>query len=162
MKEIQFDFENIGGLHHCYCIPATSFAGYSLNYLTKRVVLNSVDPTVVVSIPMYADGTYSFTENHGRDAAGDYWQPTVDGIIPKGSLENASLLEELERGEWVVLAVDSNGSVRVCGDADTPLTFSTNTTTGSAPSALNGISFSFSGKLGHPSYVVDFDMDDLS
>ena len=153
MKEIVFDTDNIGGLHRVIAIPPSLYI-IERNYATGEYSLEITDDSQAVSIPVYADATYSFVESHGRDEVGDWWQPTMTGTIPKASKDNAVLIEELERGEWVVLCEDNNGVLRLCGDNQTPLSFATESTTGAAATDINGTTFTFTGKLGHPSPVI--------
>ena len=154
MKKLTFDTDNIGGLHVLYAIPPSAFTlGY--DYGTRKYTLAVPDATDVVMIETFADGTYTFGESHGRDEHGDWWQPTIAGQIPKQSQANAEVMETLERGQWVVLSKDNNGVLRLAGDMDTPLTFSTEASTGALATDMNATSFTFTGKLGKPSPVID-------
>lgn len=159
MRTLTFDFDNIGGIQHVYAIPAEVFQAITINYATLRRALRMLSADDVVNIPVYADESFSFEEPHGRDDHGDYWQPSISGIIPAASFNNAQLIETLERGEWVVVHVDQNGIERVSGDEDTPLIFGSTASTGSLHTDRNGCSFSFTGKLGHPSHIIDHDME---
>ena len=154
MKKLTFDTDNLGGLLRVYALPTGSYT-LVYNYGTKKYTLTLTSTTDVVAIDVYADGTYSYAESHGRDEHGDWWQPTISGQIPRHSEDNADVMETLERGEWVVLSEDSNGVLHLSGDDDTPLTFSTEATTGAQTTDMNGTAFTFTGKLGHPSYVVE-------
>lgn len=154
MRKLKFDTDNIGGLQKVCALPVGSYT-LVYNYATKTYSLTLGDTTEAVLLEVYADGTYSFGENHGRDEHGDYWQPSVGGQIPRHSADNADLLETLERGQWVVLCYDNNGVLRLAGDDQTPLTFSTEATSGAQTTDMNGTAFTFTGKLGHPSYVVE-------
>ena len=157
MKELLFDFNCIGGLANIYAIPPSSLSAITIDYETGRRSITLSGTSDVVSIPRYADETFSFSEHHERDEHGDYWEPTIQGVIPKASLDNASLIEELERGEWVVLVQDHNGVVRLCGDKDTPLTFATDAGSGEVYADRNHTTFTITGKLGHPSWVLDYE-----
>ena len=154
MIELNFDFSTVGGVANIYAIPLSSYSGVSMNYATGNRYLTLLNTTGVIKIPRFADETFSFEETHGRDEHGDYWDPLVRGVIPNASLDNASVIEELERGEWIVLTVDHNGAVRVCGDGDTRLSFSTTASTGSTYADRNHTAFELRGRLGHPSWVV--------
>lgn len=150
MKTITFNRDNLGGMIQCIAIPPSAIE-LTYDYVSHIYELTLTDDTDVVEIPSFADGTFSFTESHGRDEHGDWWQPLVAGRIPRHNPDNAVMIETLERGEWVVLCQDGNGMLRLCGDEQTPLTFSTEATTGEAPTDMNSTAFSFTGKLGHPS-----------
>lgn len=79
--------------------------------------------------------------------------------IPKLRRDTNLIIEQLERGEWLVLSQDHNGTVYLSGSVDVPLTFSCEKTTGDSYTALNASSFLFEGKQPAPSLVID--MDDL-
>ena len=98
MRTLTFDFDNIGGIQHVYAIPAEVFQAITINYATLRRALRMLSADDVVKIPVYADESFSFEEPHGRDDHGDYWQPSISGIIPAASFDNAQLIETLERG----------------------------------------------------------------
>ncbi len=153
MKTITFNRDNIGGLSLCVAIPPDSF-DLTYDYVSHEYTLGVLSDADLIEIPCNADGTFSFTESHGRDEHGDYWTPLASGRIPRQDKENTELIEILARGEWVVLCIDSNGQLRLCGDEQTPLTFSTDETTGALPSDMNHVAFSFTGKLGHPSLFI--------
>ena len=153
MKEITFDRDNIGGLHRIIAIPPSLYT-MEHDYATGENSLEITDDSQAVAIHVYADGTYLFGETHGRDEVGDWWQPTITGTIPKLCPGNAAIIEELERGQWVVLCEDSNGVLRLCGDSRTPLSFGTDATTGGATTDINGTAFTFTGKLGHTSPFI--------
>ena len=159
MRTILVTDDRLGGLHHIHCIPVSVMGEIEIDYATglHSFTLNSTDG--VYDIPCLGGDDYSFGEEHGRDENGDYWQPTVVGIIPHPDLLNAGDIEALERGEWIVLCEDQNGVLRLCGDEDTQLTFSTATTSGTAPTDKNQVVFTLTGKLGHPSYVVEGGID---
>lgn len=156
MIEPVFDFNTVGGVAYIYVIPKTAISSISVDYTTGLHVLTLSDTSSVVKIPRYADETFSFAENHGRDEHGDFWTPSVSGVIPKSSTDNAVLIEKLERGEWVVVTQDHNGAVRICGDLDTQLTFSTDAGSGATYIDRNQTAFTLTGKLGHPSWVIEY------
>jgi hypothetical protein len=159
MKTLTFDFDNIGGIQHVYAIPAEVFQAITVNYATLRRAISMLSTTDVVKIPVFADESFSFQEPHARDEHGDYWQPSISGVIPAASFANADLIETLERGEWVVVHIDQNSVQRVSGDEETPLIFQSTADTGTMYADRNGCSFTFTGKLGHPSYIIDHNME---
>ncbi|MBR6958418.1 MAG: hypothetical protein IKH73_08235 [Erysipelotrichaceae bacterium] len=53
-----------------------------------------------------------------------------------------------------MLCEDNNGTLRLCGDDEIPLTFATDAGTGASTTDINGTTFTFTGKLGHPSPVI--------
>lgn len=155
MKKLIYDGDNIGGLYDVYAIAADAYEGVTLDYSTgvNSLTLDS-DDNNIICIPVYADESFNFTESHGRDENGDFWSPNITGAIPCAA-KNAELIEELEMGEWVCVSVDHLGNARVSGDSDTPLTFSTETNSGTMYADRNCATFSMTGTLGHASIVVE-------
>ena len=159
MKQITFDFDNLGGLAEIYAIPPSSFVRVRQDYIKNRKVLEVKNREDIIAIPMFADDTFSFSEEHKRDDGGDYYQPTIEGVIPKIALENEEIIETLERGEWMVLSQDHNGVVHLSGNEDVLMTFSSNSTTTAAKNTRNQIAFKFECKSAEPSPILF--MDDL-
>ena len=153
MKTITSTDDRIGGLHMVYVIPLGLFGGIGINYATGERSITLSSTSGVYALPCMAEN-YLFDEQHERDEHGDWWQPTIQGAIPHPDEVSAADIEELERGEWIVVCEDQNGVLRVCGDEDTQLTFSTANTSGTISTDKNQVAFTLTGKLGHPSYVV--------
>lgn len=154
MKTIATTDDRLGGLLTIYAIPVGVFGGIDIDYATGERSITLSSSAEVYAIPCLGGDDYSFSEQHERDENGDWWQPTLQGAIPHPDMANASDIEELERGEWIVLCEDNNGVWRLCGDEYTQLTFATDTTSGAASTDKNQVAFTLTGKLGHPSYVV--------
>ena len=103
MKVINYDFENIGGLLQVLAVPPSSFLRIRKDYVTNLNYLELRNRDGIISLPIYADDTYSFSEDKENGDAGDAWSVRVEGVIPKLSPVNRELLEVLERGLWYVL-----------------------------------------------------------
>ena len=159
MKKISFDFENVGGLTECYAIPLSSFLRIREDYVYNTKVLEVQNRDDIISIPVFMDSSFSFGEEHDWDEGGDFWQPTIEGIIPKNCLDNASDIETLERGAWMLLSKDCNGIVHLSGTEDFLLKFTDTKNSGAAATDVNQISFTFTGKQGCPSIILS--QDDL-
>lgn len=159
MKKISFDFENVGGLMECYAIPISSFLRIREDYASNTKVLEVQNRDDIISIPVYMDSSFSFSEQHDLDEGGDFWQPSIEGIIPKDCMDNASDIETLERGSWMLLSKDYNGICRLSGTEDFLLKFTDTKTTGAAATDVNQISFTFTGKQDCPSIILS--QDDL-
>lgn len=153
MKTLATTDDRIGGLHVVYAIPIGTAYSLDIDYVTGQRSFAISNTDGVYALPCLAED-YVFGETHERDENGDFWQPTIQGSIPHPSADNAADIEALERGEWVVLCEDQNGTWRLCGDEDTPLTFSTDTTSGTVSSDKNQVAFTLTGKLGHPSWAM--------
>lgn len=157
MKEIKIEFDNIGGLAQIYAFPPSDLLRIRHDYRadTDSVELKTRENVVV--IPVYADRSFMFDEKKSTAEGGDYWQISIEGVIPKLGREHSTMIERLERGEWLVLSQDHNGIVHLSGSTEVPLSFSAEKTSGDAYTALNGSSFVFEGSQPAPSVVVDLD-----
>lgn len=160
MKIINYDFENIGGLLQVIAVPPSSFLRVRKDYVTSLNYLELRNRDGIISLPIYADDTYSFSEDKENGDAGDAWSVRVEGVIPKLSPVNRELLEVLERGLWYVLAVDGNGEVHWCGQEEALLQFNTNKTSGQTATNRNGTTFTFSCVQDEPTVYIT-EMEDL-
>ena len=125
MKAMHYDFENVGGLLQVIAVPPASFVQIRKDYASGLNYLELRNREDIVSIPVYANDTYSYNEDKEVNDAGDCWNVSIEGVIPKLSPANHQLMEMLERGLWYVLAVDGNGAVHWCGQEDALMLFAT-------------------------------------
>lgn len=155
MTEIIFDFENVGGLRECYAIAVSAFRGTRTDLVTNLHQLNNIiRKDDVIAIPMYADDTFSFSEDDDEKDGNKIWIPHIEGIIPKAGL-NQQTMERLSRGEWIVLSEDNNGIVRLSGTAEIPLRCKVGDSTGTAYVERNGSLFVFEAKEMQPSVLME-------
>lgn len=157
MKEINFDYNNIGGLAEIYAFPPADLLRVRHDYRSGKDCVEMKTRDNIVAIPVYPDRSFVFDEQKSTADGGDYWQISIEGIIPKLRHEVAQIIETLERGEWLVLSQDHNGTVHLSGSVEVPLSFACEKTTGDSYTALNGSSFTFSGSQPAPSRVIDMD-----
>lgn len=157
MESIGFDFENVGGLAECYAIPVDVFKRIRVDYVRDLRVLEVSARKRVIAIPMYADDSFRHHEEKKHGDGGDYWEVDIEGVIPKWCKDVDVQLEELERGEWLVLSRDNNGVVRLSGSVHTPLWFEGERDTGAAYAERNGVTFHFTGNQARPSQTLDME-----
>ncbi len=157
MKKIKFNFENVGGLAEVYAFPPADFLRLRHDYVNDSDSLELRTRDNVIAVPVYGDRSFVFSEEKDRADGGDYWDVSIEGVIPNINKENQRLVETLDRGEWLVLSMDNNGVVHLSGTTDVPLSFSSRKASGDAYSALNGIEFSFRGGQASPSVILDLD-----
>lgn len=160
MKKIEFDFNNIGGMAELYAIPLSSFLRVRRNHVTKKNVLEVQNRADIIAIPIYANDSFYFLENHAYDDGGDYFDVEIGGVIPKLAQDNADLIETLQRGRWMVLSQDLNGTVHLSGNEDVLMKFEDSKSSGTRSSERNQNAFTFKCKSDRPSEVLD--MDDLA
>lgn len=165
MNTINFSYQNRGGINNVYAIPPEAVKYCRLNPRTGKYNLKlwSTRPfdAVVVNIPVIASG-YKWDEEHMYDDKGHYYDVSVSGKIPRCDASNRTIISDLERGKWCVLAVDNNGELKFAGDADHPLYFSSSSTTGESPAVFNGCNFIIEGQIPFKSvYIEDFEFGDL-
>jgi len=154
MKQVIFDYENIGGLTEIFAIPPSVVKNIHKNYVTGLMDFDIIDLSDVIYIPVYANDTFQYSEEKTDTDAGSAWDVDIEGVIPKICHENDDVLQELEQGEWFVISVDYNGVIHLSGREDAPMTFKCKRGSGTSPSSRNGISFTFSCSQPYPSYIV--------
>lgn len=161
MKVINYDFDNVGGLLQIFAIPSTSFLCIRKDYVANLNYLELRSQDDLISIPVYANDTYMYSEDKTTTDAGDIWSVSVEGVIPKLYSYNKGLIEILERGLWYVLAVDGNGEVHWCGQEDALMLFNTQKTSGQTAANRNGITFTFSCVQDEPTIFIT-DLEELA
>ena len=154
MKRVNFDFDNIGGLSKVFAIPPDSFVRIRTDYVDNTKSLELRRRENIIEIPIYADDTFSYTEEQLDSDAGDGYSILIEGVIPKHSNINNKVVEDLERGVWLILTEDNNGVVRLSGDDNVKLKFISNKTTGKKATIRNGISFTLQCVQEDPSVLI--------
>lgn len=160
MVYINFDFNNVGGLAEIYAIPPADVLRIRHDYRRDTYALELKTRDNIIVIPIYGDRSFSFDEQKSTADGGDYWEISIEGVIPKLCQDNSAIIERLERGDWLVLHSDNNGVAHLSGSVDIPLECSSDKTSGDSFTALNGTTLTFSGKQPSPSLVID--LDDLN
>lgn len=89
--------------------------------------------------------TLGFTQAGKRDRHGDYFQPSLKGVLAKATPTVAAGLEALDGRRFVLLYRDHNGTTWLVGTVDEPLSFSDKYDAGTA-TARNNYDFTFSGE----------------
>lgn len=158
MKTLTFDFDNRPGLARILVIPPKSFRRLRYDYIMSIQHLEVVDRANIIEIPIFADNSFAVSEKQSSADGGDLWDVNISGCIPKN--ENTHIVELLERGDWLVICQDQNGTVKLYGTVDVPLRFLSDKSSGS-PSAMNGIRFTFSAKEPEPSVTLANDITAL-
>ena len=153
MKTLIFDFDNVHGIATMYAVPATAVSKCVRNPMTGDVILRLTDSDNVIEIPTYQGDRFKTEEVHQLTDGGDCWDVKISGIIPKRCALNETVIQKLERGEWIVLAQDANGVIVIYGTTDVPLKFTHSRSSGSS-GELNGSAFTFSAKESAPSMVL--------
>ena len=153
MKQIEFDFFNVGGIQKMYAIPDTSFVRALEDATSGRCILELISTESVIDIYTIYD-TIVFSEEQARASAGVNYEITIAGIIPKSSLPNREQLLALENTPLFILFMDNNDQIRLAGTADNQLTFTRKDTTGTLNSR-NQIEFEIKGKQTRPCYFID-------
>ena len=153
MKILIFDFDNLHGIANMYAIPVACVTKCVRNPMTGDVILTLTNSDDVIEIPIYQGDSFKTEEVHQLADGGDCWDVKVSGIIPKRCALNETVIQKLERGEWMVLAQDANGVIVMYGSTEVPLKFTHSRSSGSS-GELNGSAFVFSAKESAPSMVL--------
>jgi len=90
--------------------------------------------------------TLSFTEESKTDANGTWYQQVISGFAPGDKPELVALMENLEKGRFLVMLRDSQGIRRLVGTPYSPLELQSNFNSGDKRSDLKGFAFKFTGQ----------------
>ena len=166
METFNFNFQNRGGINQIYAISWGAVRYLRQNYRTKawqlKLYNNIPLGSHVIQIPVIALG-FAFNEQRIDDESGIHYEQTISGTIPKCSLENTALLKCLEMGRWLVLSSDNNGYLRLSGDKDCLMHFTSNSSSGSNTVELNATQFEFSAQTPEPAkYIERFLLSDIT
>lgn len=162
MKEIGFDYENMGGVSVLWAVPRAAVRRVRVSGCVDGVLvyrLELLSRRDVVRMPVVADGTFALTEKKGHAKGGDYWDVDVTGVIPKWDGGTGAVVDVLDRGEWLVVVRDNNGVVRLLGSRGVALRFESERSTGVLPSDRNGVTFHFKGRQPRASLVLGMDVE---
>ena len=155
MKTFDIETDNVGGLFRLLAVPQASCSRVRKDYAQKANYIELKRKDDVIEIPACADMTFSFTEENQKSENGDAWNIEIEGVVPGTYKKNSVLVEELERGEWYVYAVDQNGCARWCGTDKVKMYFTATKSSGDSFASRNGISFTLSCIQESPSLPVD-------
>ena len=153
MKQITFDFYNIGGIQKIYAIPETSFRRVLEDTTSGNCTLSLIRIDDIIEI-YTVDDTLLFTEEQIRNAPGNAYQVSITGIIPKSNPINRKQMLRLENTPLLALFIDNNDFVRLAGTEENRMIFKRKDTTGTMQSR-NQIDFEISGTQSNPCYFID-------
>ena len=143
MKNIVANLDNLGGLISVYAVPPASFDKIRIDYTEHTKTVEFVRYDDIIEIPVLPDSDYQFFELCEDTEAGTGYKVSVEGVIPRIAKVNEDVIEELERGEWYVLAVDQNGVSHWCGHEDSLMHFTSSNRTGATSASRNATEFTF-------------------
>lgn len=150
MKMIDFDFDVVGGIVRVYAIGAKDVGRVTYYPESGQWRFSLKEGAVVIEIPVYAPSGVEFVEQQRLEAGADVYEMSLTVRIPKQG--NALVARELERGEWIVVFMDSNGDIRMCGTSELPMVFASNRTITNDANYNSGV---FSVVSGEPSKEID-------
>lgn len=140
----EFEMESMGG------VVGFNFSPIE-NIVTIPEVINDC-----IGTPITFSGTFAFltgiairdslnfSEKQKIADAGESFSTVITGMIPKLTKEYLYLFNEMKRHRFVVLVIDNNGFLRLCGTKDAGMRFSFDQDSKNTPGQLNGFEFSFS------------------
>jgi hypothetical protein len=140
---------NLGGLSSLLYIPHEWVNEAAYNRIVSALhnwqeAITLEDETDWLTMPLLHRGR-SFSENSLRSEQGNYYEPTIEGIIPNLRPAVTGLLEEMENYRYLVRLTDRNGKPWLIGTLDAPLSFRAEAT-GGGDSALNNYRIAFSAQ----------------
>lgn len=157
MRKISFNIDNVGGVAEIYAFPPADLLRLRHDYATGADSVELLTRENIVAIPVYPGRAFHFSEEKSLDDGGCCWSVSIEGVIPGIDNEHDELVGILERGEWLVLSMDNNGTARLSGTQEVPLQFSSTRSSGEEYAGLAGTEFSFQGVEPEPSAVIDID-----
>ena len=153
MKTIDFNFDNVGGVTSIYAFAPQSVQSILLQPSKGTAKLTLVANANIIELPVYAPTSTSWNEEHTIEDAGDTFAVAVSGFIPRHA--GIKEVNELSRGEWMVVHQDANGDILLSGTTEVPLHFTSGKTTGTDGSTRNGTAFTFAASQPSPSILID-------
>ncbi|MEG1861013.1 MAG: hypothetical protein RR206_04910 [Bacteroidaceae bacterium] len=160
MKTTKFDFDNVGGLARIFAIPTNSLLRIRRDYVRNKRYLEVKNRKQIVDVAIYADSSFSFSEEQTYEDGGLLYNVEISGVIPKIGAANDTVIRTLERGEWLVLHQDRNGTVQLSGTLEVPLRFASSKTSGDTADSLSGYAFKFTASEPDGSMIITLDSPD--
>ena len=151
MKTIEFSFDNIGGMSRLYLIDVAGLVRVDTNVSNGSVCPVLASGAHIYNIEVYGGDDFHFSEQMSLEDAGEAYDVNISGFIPR--MDNLMTVTELERGEWLAIHKDANGTILMTGTREVPLRFITNKDTGIAASR-NAVAFSLEAIEPTPSVLV--------
>ena len=151
MKTIEFNFDNVGGMSRLYLIDVGGMIRVDTNATDGRVRPVLANDARVYNIEVYGGDAFQFTENMTLEDGGEAFAVSISGFIPR--LDNLVTVTELERGEWIAVHRDANGTILMSGTREVPLRFVTSKSTGT-PATRNATAFTLQATEPEASKVV--------
>lgn len=138
MKEIDFRFDNVGGMTALYLLPPSDIRRIDENPSSGTVVPIMRSRANIYRLTVFDGDAFSFEENMSIEDGGSAFDVTISGVLPR--LDNMASVAELEQGEWLAVHQDANGTILLSGSKEVPLRFITQKKSGGATSR-NGVAF---------------------
>ncbi len=162
MKNIRIDTESLGGLAYIYAMPPECILRVRVDYNTNELWPEFLLRDHIIRLPVMESSPqeFKFSEVHEWAESGDIYTVSITGYIPRTKELTDEVIHQLEKGRWVVLHIDRNGTAYLSGTDDVPLKFTRKRDTGDTPAARNTVGFTFSAVEAEPSLrvrVADFD-----
>lgn len=151
MRTITVAHDNVGGVHRVVLINVNNVETIVTHGINADLVVNRIQE--MIELPVEANDTFVFDENCLASEAGKCWDVKIQGFVPTSVDENRAIIDELVSNQWLALLTDNNGSYRLAGDQEVPLTFTYNYSTGQL-AGRNGFSVNLSARLSHRSYFM--------
>lgn len=91
-------------------------------------------------------GTYEslvFSEKSEENVQGIFFEQLFAGFMPGDSQDHISLMEEMQRNYFILIAKDANGLMRLIGSPANPLSFKADFDSSGSRSGSRGYNFEF-------------------
>ncbi len=145
MIQVKQESDNLGGVSRLVAIAPSAFRRVRRDYVSGYNYLEVIPTDDVIDIP---DSFFTHTVDEKRSVTDDGYMYRVECV---GKMvrcpQNEEIADRLQRGQWMVLSVDSLGGGRLFGEKEQLLFFESDSSTGTAAGDSSRISFNFTGEL---------------
>lgn len=153
MKRILSSYDNRGSLAYILAIPTFCLIRIRHDYTTGNDVPEFSDVDNMIRIPVIPGEQYQFKESSELSTGGNLFSVNITGVIHASNKADDKRIQELLKGEWLVLHIDTLGFCRLSGSVDVPLRFSIQNDTNNTLSSSGKLSFTFTSKQDKPSLI---------
>ncbi len=143
MKKIGKELENMGGAVRLWAVDK-----WNISLLGSAAMITNEDDVYCMDITQDTSGA---VVNQKTDFAGTTFVHEISGFIAGYNQDSESYINQMIRTKkFVVIYMDSNGTLVMLGTPDIPIRFSADFETGETNASKRGFKIKFSGNVHYP------------
>ena len=143
MKKVGKELENMGGIVRLWAIDR-----WNISLLGNEAMITNEDAVFYMDITQDSGGA---VVNQKTDFAGTTFTHEIAGFIAGYDQDSESYISQMIRiKKFVVIYMDSNGTLVMLGTPEIPIRFSADFETGETSSSKRGFKIKFSGNVHFP------------